>query len=389
MQGNTPNDTANFHLSPAGNDANPCTYAAPCKTIARAVTLMQGGDTLLVHGGTYDEGEIWIRGNFNTSPSAYLVIVAYQNEIPLFNNGVRHVIIDADYVEIRGLHFTNAKFIAHVGNHTGARIIGNHFTGGGWPWAVISVEGSSILIADNNIAIDGNVQGSQGHAIYVHAGRDIEISRNRLSGMSGYGVHVFDQRRTEDPPGFIRRIVNVQVLDNTISNSRERAGIIIAAQAPDAFADSVLIARNVLFDHAGDGMRVIDQVSHVRIFNNTIFRINTDGSVATGKDGIYIGINVNGVEMKNNLIHLASDATAGHVAVSGATNVTLSSGLYWPSPLRLSNVSDASPLLLDPMFVNTSSFDFRLQANSPAIDQGLNVGLPFNGSAPDIGAVER
>jgi lysophospholipase L1-like esterase len=40
----------------------------------------------------------------------------------------------------------------------------------------------------------------------------------------------------------------------------------------------------------------------------------------------------------------------------------------------------------NPLFVSTS--DFHLQANSPAIDVGEDVGLPFSGKAPDLGAFE-
>jgi nitrous oxidase accessory protein NosD len=38
-----------------GSDANPCTAAAPCKTIGRAVTLAQAGDSVVVGHGSYPE----------------------------------------------------------------------------------------------------------------------------------------------------------------------------------------------------------------------------------------------------------------------------------------------------------------------------------------------
>jgi hypothetical protein len=48
----------------------------------------------------------------------------------------------------------------------------------------------------------------------------------------------------------------------------------------------------------------------------------------------------------------------------------------------IGNIS-ASPLFLDP-----SQGDYRLQDTSPCIDRGTNIGLPFNGAAPDLGAWE-
>jgi uncharacterized phage protein gp47/JayE len=38
------------------------------------------------------------------------------------------------------------------------------------------------------------------------------------------------------------------------------------------------------------------------------------------------------------------------------------------------------------MFVSTT--DFHLQSISPCINTGANVGLPYTGAAPDIGAFE-
>lgn len=41
-----------------------------------------------------------------------------------------------------------------------------------------------------------------------------------------------------------------------------------------------------------------------------------------------------------------------------------------------------------PLFVNVDQSDFHLREGSPAIDAGVEVGLPYYGVAPDIGAFE-
>ena len=43
---------------------------------------------------------------------------------------------------------------------------------------------------------------------------------------------------------------------------------------------------------------------------------------------------------------------------------------------------------VDPLFVNGTQGDFHLQSNSPCIDAGTDVGLPFYGTAPDLGCYE-
>ena len=45
-------------------------------------------------------------------------------------------------------------------------------------------------------------------------------------------------------------------------------------------------------------------------------------------------------------------------------------------------------LSVDPLFVAPGSEDFRLSPGSPMIDAGLDIGLPFCGNAPDLGAIE-
>jgi hypothetical protein len=49
---------------------------------------------------------------------------------------------------------------------------------------------------------------------------------------------------------------------------------------------------------------------------------------------------------------------------------------------------DQNSISADPCFTDADSNDFTLSANSPCIDAGTDVGLPYAGSAPDIGVYE-
>lgn len=44
---------ATWSVTPAGTDANPCTYALPCKTLNRAYHIAAPGDTVYVSAGSY------------------------------------------------------------------------------------------------------------------------------------------------------------------------------------------------------------------------------------------------------------------------------------------------------------------------------------------------
>jgi hypothetical protein len=48
----------------------------------------------------------------------------------------------------------------------------------------------------------------------------------------------------------------------------------------------------------------------------------------------------------------------------------------------------AAALTGDPLFADPLAGDFSLLPDSPAIDAGIDVGLPYDGSAPDIGTIE-
>ncbi|HET6555889.1 MAG TPA: right-handed parallel beta-helix repeat-containing protein, partial [Prolixibacteraceae bacterium] len=81
--------------------------------------------------------------------------------------------------------------------------------------------------------------------------------------------------------------------------------------------------------------------------------------------------------------------------VSGATlsNVTIKNNLYYNNGINssrfdmaVSNNVESGNIVGNPMFV--SSTNLNLQTGSPAINTGINIGYPYNGSAPDLGAYE-
>jgi hypothetical protein len=75
--------------------------------------------------------------------------------------------------------------------------------------------------------------------------------------------------------------------------------------------------------------------------------------------------------------------------------ITQNGGALYPdSTSGITNWQNETPSRLsghkvgDPLFVNRAAGDLHLQPSSPAIDAGVYVGLPYNGAAPDLGALE-
>src|SRR5262249_43040600 len=103
------------------------------------------------------------------------------------------------------------------------------------------------------------------------------------------------------------------------------------------------------------------------VYNNTI--------VGNGGPCINVGSasQVSGAIIKNNICY----QNQGNIVDSGSAGTIQSNNLIG----------------IDPKFVNPAVNDFHLQSGSPAINSGTSsiatgITIPFNGSAPDIGAFE-
>ncbi|MCD4684805.1 MAG: DUF5123 domain-containing protein [Anaerolineae bacterium] len=120
------------------------------------------------------------------------------------------------------------------------------------------------------------------------------------------------------------------------------------------------------------------RIERVTVYNNVFY--NCAQSRAQWGPGIILDASVDDVVIANNIIAGASDA----ILDAGAANVTLTHNLIF----QAGDVVGTQTLTGDPLFVDPAAGDFRLQTSSPAVDAGLDVGLPFDGAAPDLGAFE-
>jgi hypothetical protein len=392
----TPTNGSIYYVSPGGSDSAPCSEASPCATILHVATSrMQAGDALLVRGGNLTDNEIWIRDVLGHSgqPGRPKVIRNYPGERPVFVIADRPVILEANYIVVSGFHFTGGKSInvGNVGNH-GNWVINNTFRGV-IAWDAASAHGDDHLIAGNDCDVTSSTQGTQGHCYYVSHGQNLRILYNVGRGAPGYGIHIFDQRRSV--PDIQRVIANVLVEGNLLAGSPLRSGMIVAMADEGSMGnrvDGVTIRNNIFTGNNHLGLMLTGIVRNIRVHNNTFYK--------NGRQGIYIGDDpaVDGVDIRNNLIDQTPNANCtsncswfqdAHIQKGAQSrNVAVSNNYYAPGPALLIGTSDAAPTTGPAGFVNGDALDFHLQDGSPAIDAGVvlsSVPRDFDGRRRPVG----
>ncbi len=73
----------NRYVAPTGDDAGPGTFEHPLRTLARAFALVEGGETVVVRGGIYFEGQLEFA--HNGKAGAPIVVRAFQGEAPVLS----------------------------------------------------------------------------------------------------------------------------------------------------------------------------------------------------------------------------------------------------------------------------------------------------------------
>ncbi len=151
------------------------------------------------------------------------------------------------------------------------------------------------------------------------------------------------------------------------------------------FNNTIVNSQNMALDIEG---RRTDSITDLKVINNILVN-NATGGQETNPYQIYLLDNnpiVARLTFRNNIIY----KTGQSILIFYSPN-SVNSG--WPKTVAQFNSTNGidgniitGNMNVDPVFV--SQTDLHLQTGSPAIDAGFNVGLPYNGTAPDIGAFE-
>lgn len=298
------------------------------------------------------------------------------------------------------IHETHEEAVTIV-NTDGFEIAGNHVFDGIKEGIVVKVGTRNGTIHHNTIErlCDVGIYVDEANDLEVYANivSDIGFIRNNLTDIGARGEAV--QRCDEVLTGSLNEGPEIDQPDEAINTFEAfdwEPGIGIMLAVGDLSAElntgrlaNVSIYQNIVRDINVGCITLWDEIrenrggtdgtlTNVRIFNNVLYNC----ARSRAGYGLGIGLDASTVDARiyNNIIALASES----IGDNGSTGTLISHNLFFEAgdPVGEESIS------ADPLFVNPSEWDFSLQPDSPAIDAGIDVGLPFAGGAPDIGAIE-
>ncbi len=226
---------------------------------------------------------------------------------------------------------------------SGVQIIDNFFTRGG------------ITRAENAIDIKGAV--------------NLRIQGNTISGY-------FDNKAIVLQKGS----QGTWIEGNTISDSER--GLEIRGEDGKDHAN-VTILRNVFYGITGQYAVKFDEVTRVEFLHNTIADISGN-AIRVEEEGVF-GSPASNL-FRNNLVYSAGNAYTTGSAIFQAT-VDHNGWFDTGTDPEFADTSDTTGTG-DPGFVSAATHTYTLAVTSPAIDRGIDLGQPFFGTAPDLGAYE-
>ena len=416
-------NAATYYISPTGNDNNPGTINSPFKTWERISqprwnNILNGGDTVFIRGGTYvsphasngDDGVACYWQNINGTSNSYVVIMAYPGEKPIldcsnvtpfYSDPWIIYMTDCNYVKVKGLHIRSLNQVADGSGVSRGMMTTNctfitleqietdHCGGNGFDCAFAN--DITYINCDSHHNADNLTDG--GADAFDNAD-GFNRATNSSTRTSYIGCRAW--MNSDDGWDFINS-PGTATFSNCwgIRNGyyQQSNGTIIVAGNGEGF--------KLGFDPSGNPA-ITRWLNNCLAFDNGDAGFNNNGDPQTryqlyncaafrnGAYGFEFGYGNGEVDVfKNNISY---NNAGGAIRYYGAN--TYNTNNTWNGGVTINNADFQS---LDTTGVTGSRqangslpiLNFmKLAAGSDLIDAGTPVGLPYNGSAPDMGAFE-
>ena len=377
--------SAQIHVGPG--QMFPSIYAASHSKTVRP------GDTIFVHAGTYSDAGYVIDSLIGT-PDKWITVMNYPGDSVSIH--VQYTFQHAEYLKLKGLNFfgndpAQSASVFHLlfFDYTYACFTANHDiiidsctfnelnnTGKGNTGACLKIDGTENFAVTNCLFANGtNIT----DGISLNADLNGQVANCKFINMPGDGSHCKGGSK------------NITYQRNLFINCTANGLDIGGDTGPQYFcplgatweADSRKVYANI-FIGGNTGIRLCSCHNSL-IINNTCFKLAEFAfrSLNASSNPIYLSNNV----ITNNIFTTYS---ANHIYLNASNNFTYNTEYFKnnlfhdylnPDPTAINwsempGVNDSGSIIGDPMFTDTLSGDFSLEAGSPAIWAGSHVSEP-------------
>ena len=413
---------ATYYVAPAGSDTAAGTQAAPWQSFAHAQAVAQPGDTVWFRGGRYAytrattscasrratvSAIVLDKSGTETQPIRYW---AYPGETPVFDFAgmkddcrVKGIEVVADWIHLKGLEITGApqqpdNRLNHEswgvwvnGNHDVFERLDLHHNMG--PGLFIKDGGWNLVLnSDSHHNYDpytsnGAGQSADGFGAHISAGHPGNVFRGcRAWDNSDDGfdlINAYSPVTIEQSWAWQQGYLPGTHTSLPAGNGNGiKAGGYSGRYVPNGVKHVVRFS--VAFGNKVSGFYANHHPLALDFFHNTAFGNAVDfNMLGVAPDGgpVYLGT------LRNNLAYPAgaplkvagADSAANswdlHLALSAADFDSVAA-TGWDAPRKPDGSLPDVPM-------------FHPSAASAVIDKGVDVGLPYHGKAPDLGAFER
>ncbi len=373
-----------YHVSVLGDNKNPGSESKPFATIQFGVDRLTPGDTLLVRSGDYPEHvEIRVSG----SEGRPITIQAGEGETVSLDGG-SILSRSRSHLRIEGFRILNTRgerpAIEVTGDGENVEIVGNEIAGlESLGAAALRVGGTMRNFTIERNHVHHNNTGAQ-EAIRVHERtRDFRVIDNEVNDNNNIGIDIVGWAQYGKPSGglvarnychgngtgpgwqtgiYLDGPENI-IVEHNVSTGQEYGYQVAVEPAGDSCSGNI-VRYNIACGNKEYGIGIGGYfggtVHHCEIYNNVF--VNNKREIGFSKNAGHDNLVV------NNIVY--SPGGTSIVYLSDPVDTVIDHNCYF---VRDGDTPGENSILADPLFMNLSGGDFRIEKGSPCIGSGREI----------------